>query len=1131
MLAKCSLTGYNPFLQLLGLLFMAFILVIVVIYYLQVYHSSILEKYDNGASGAVNPATLKFNTFSDASDASTTEANLISRNIFQGAKLELVGLDNKSIADAIAADKSDTFTLRDCKVYFTDDIDGCDKQQDTTTKTCSYKLDGWQEFNTYTDNNGGTITYEKKKYKPDATNTNEIINAHLTTRCFKEFDSNGQGNARGFEYKQNALVTYDAKGTTNNGVTDANTFGGKKYTSIQFINSANAGDNLAKVIDSICSVKYDTIAALNGKVFYKFIFDTNKNITAIEKVKFNDNQTGIVKIQNDALTDFASLGSHGLRFDDSGQQLQIFINDTGINKNMNIYKFNYLTNICDNAQIKDYMKHASQNVNINKFVSFEPLSNNKFATIAIDNLNYIDQATKNTFNRKNGTAVIDYKDQILAFVKSKEVERKEELEKNSRENVASYDRNILSKNNEISAANTQRETLRTSNNSFANVMNLTNSGGARIFNYERGFRYTEVESQVIPTISNFETIFKENKTFTIPAGGIVCDILVVGGGGGGVGGGGGAGALVAMIGYRLPAGSCSVVVGAGGTTSKGGESTISVNGSVFFKAVGGGSGGNLLSYSDFNRNNGGNGGCGGGGYGPRGRGGSVENYSCLVGGGMVTPGMAYGDWTCRGNDGGNADMGWSNHCGGGGGIGNVGKPYSSYSVAGAPDGGAGLDTITIGGRSYNLKNHFAEGKEFGHNNNGYIGGGGGGRLSTSYATDIRGQGGVGGGGKSNAGWWGNMVNAENGAPNTGAGGGGGGYGSTGGSGIVIIKVAKGAMPSAGSSGAAAATPTAVSITHPNTDEYYKQSPWPGYVYIPNNRVQTGIITAFVYLQAGFYRFRADVGGISNNKISYAELVIYDESLRSGGNYLCKKVFKYINSGGKLVPAHLREYIYITSNKFYKLAYTFKYVNEDKINYMYENFNLYAKFLDNPYKDRNASYVFLSNSDNSDGRFMTDYLGEIYDHFNNYLFSGMEVYNAYNNSEIANIFSAITYNGNNTTTNLTNYLNNNFDYFRISALTRERDAQQTLKDGSSSLLTTTLATDGTLINYKKLHEDITNINYTGILPLKTLTLITGTSFTSIFGDNKETSYLTYDKVSNTNNLANPSLTPTVFAEAL
>jgi hypothetical protein len=260
-------------------------------------------------------------------------------------------------------------------------------------------------------------------------------------------------------------------------------------------------------------------------------------------------------------------------------------------------------------------------------------------------------------------------------------------------------------------------------------------------------------------------------------------------------------------------------------------------------------------------------------------------------------------------------------------------------------------------------------------------------------------------------------------------------------------------------------------------------------------------------------------------------VIYDESLRSGGNYLCKKVFKYINSGGKLVPAHLREYIYITSNKFYKLAYTFKYVNEDKNNYMNENFNLYAKFLDNPYKDRNASYVFLSNSDNSDERFMTDYLGEINEHFNHYLFSGTEVYNGYNNSEIANIFSAITYNGNNTTTNLTNYLNNNFDYFRISALTRERDAQQTLKDGASSLLTTTLATDGTLINYKKLHEDITNINYSGILPLKTLTLITGTSFTSIFGDNKETSYLTYDKVSNTNDLANPSLTPTVFVEAL
>lgn len=1121
MVPKCSLTGYNPFLQLLGLLFLAFILVIVVIYYLQVYHSSILEKY---ANGSINPATIEYKSL--GSSGSSAIISTQDRTIYTGARLDLVGSSPANIAAAIAADNKDSFRLRDCKVYFTSDIEGCDKVQDTPTKTCSYKFDGWQEFDTYTDNNGTTTTYEKKVYSPDSTNA--IINGHLTSKCFKEFDSSGV--AKGFEYKQNALVAYDAKGGTNNGVEDANTFGGRKYTSIQFINTANASDNLANVIDSVCSLKYDPIGGLTGKVFYKFIFDTNKNITAIQKVRFNAGQTGIEKVQDNALTDFATIGSHGLRFDNNGR-LQVFINDTGINKNMNIFKLNYLTNICKDAQIKDFTSYLSQNVNINKFVSFEPSSATKFATIAIDNLNYIDQETKNSFNRMNGAAFIDFKEEIKTHVNQKSDKRIDDLRKLSRENVLSYDTNIGNKNRDISDANSRRETIRTTNNSFASVMNLTYSNGSRIFNYQRGYKYTELDHQVIPTITNFKTIYTANETFTIPAGGIVCDILLIGGGGGGVGGGGGAGALVAMLGYTLAEGSCSVVVGAGGSSSKGSASTISVNGTTLFKAAGGGAGGNLISYSNYARNNGGIGGCGGGGYGPRGRGGSVENYSCLVGGGMVTPGDSYGSWTCRGNQGGDADMSqWSNHCGGGGGIGAVGKPYLSYSVDGAPNGGAGIDAVAIGGRSYNLKDHFAGGQAFGHNNNGYIGGGGGGRLSTSYATDLRGQGGVGGGGKSNAGWWGNMVNAENGAPNTGAGGGGGGYGSTGGSGIVIIKIVNGAMPSTQSSVAATVTATNVAITHPDTDTYYKHYPWPGYVYIPNNRVQTGIITAFIYLQAGFYRFKADIGG--GSKISYAELVIYDEStLQSNRNYYCKKVFKYINSGGKFVPAHLREYIYVPSNKFYKLAYTFKYLNEDKNNYIYENFNLYVKFLYSPGEDRGASYVSLTNGDNSDDRFMTAYLGEIYDNYNQYLFSGDEVYNAYNDSNMVNIFSAITYNNGNNATTLANYLNNNLDYFRINALTRERDAQQALKDGASSLLATTLATDNTLGIYKKLYEDINNINYLGALPLKELSLITSASFAAIFGNNKETEFITYDKTTDTNNLANPTLTPTVFVEVI
>jgi hypothetical protein len=62
-------------------------------------------------------------------------------------------------------------------------------------------------------------------------------------------------------------------------------------------------------------------------------------------------------------------------------------------------------------------------------------------------------------------------------------------------------------------------------------------------------------------------------TFTVPAGGLNCDILMIGGGGGGGNAsGGGAGACIVAINQTLPAGTCVVFVGAGGiggTTSNG----------------------------------------------------------------------------------------------------------------------------------------------------------------------------------------------------------------------------------------------------------------------------------------------------------------------------------------------------------------------------------------------------------------------------------------------------------------------------------------------------------------------------------------------------------------------------------
>ena len=1085
MFPKCSLSGYNPVLQLLGLLFMAIILVTVVIYYLQVYHSSILEKYADAASGAVNPASIKYHAFTANAAAAADQT------IYAGAN--------------ISADKSNSFTLRDCKVYFTDDIDGCDEIQDTPTKTCSYKLDGWNEFDTYTDKDGGTITYGKKIYKPDATGT--LLNAHLNSKCFKEFDG---GSARGFEYINNPLVVYSAKGITDNGVEDANTFGGKKYTSIQFINATDAGDNLTKVIDSICSVKYDAISALTGKVFYKFVFDTNKNITAIQKVKFNDNQTGIENVQNDALTDFASKGSHGLRFDNNGR-LQVFVNEAAINASMNIFKLNYLTNICTNAQIKDYRIHASQNVNISNFVSFNIINNApKEKIINIGNLNLIEQEAKNRFSMKNGNLNVNYKDDILEYIKGRRQGIITALTTASTRRGGSYSDNIKARQREKDEATEMRRNF--NNKSFADIIGLS-VNNQRIFDYARGYKNNVLDTIPIPSgvevsvvnstdiclvFKNNERLDQKSFAFIVPSGkNYVCDILVVGGGGSGGfnhGGGGGAGALIYSTNVSFTNNtSYSVVVGQGGASRTGYGAgnkgfNSSITGGTFgttYTAEGGGyGGGNHIPQA----------GSGGSGGGEGGNPGGMENGATTA---AIANNSLYGfnGGTSRTTTSGSTN--WLG--GGGGGAGSVGVNSTNQQ---AGNGGSGR-TISITGTAVI-----------------YAGGGGGSALN---AGGINGSGGSGGGGNA----------ARNGVAGTdGLGGGGGAAGQPGlfpplssgkgGSGVVIIRI-KNIIPS---------------IILTTTDNYYKQIPEMT-ISMPSSKIRTNILTSFVYLQAGFYRFRADIGindaVNQNSNIIYAELVIYDENNLSGSQYNCKKVFKYKRYNTRNMPAHLIKYIQISTSKFYKLAYTYYYYNNTASN-TDDNFNLYCKYLNTTSQILEGS-VPLTNLTNDDSQFAKDNIAEINTSLNQYLFSGTNIYAAYNNSTLTSLFSTISYN-NNSSEALKAYLDtggkiNNapIDYFKLNFLDTKITEEQNKYDSENNLLTIAINNDPIIANYTTLYNDIESINYSSQIPIDNLTLKTGSSFVSIFGEGKENDYITEEKVENFNNLANPNLKKSVYVEAI
>lgn len=283
----------------------------------------------------------------------------------------------------------------------------------------------------------------------------------------------------------------------------------------------------------------------------------------------------------------------------------------------------------------------------------------------------------------------------------------------------------------------------------------------------------------------------EDMTFTPPSYVTKFTALIVGGGGAGGyrhGGGGGAGGLVYTKVDVSPGETFTVSVGAGGVAStdinvlgsNGGDSTLSKNGDVIRRAVGGGAGGNCYENPsdktgvDWNLTQGRDGGSGGGnGY---------FNYDSSLG---STYAVAYNKHrglgeAGQGFNGGAANVGQQSITdannnygslsgGGGGGAGKVGGDASEDDPPGAGAGGAGKQYDISGKTVY------------------YAGGGAGGtRWAKNNTLSI---GGAGGGG--NGGWYTTM--ATPGVDGLGAGGGGGsdeaGYyqGANGGSGCVYIR--------------------------------------------------------------------------------------------------------------------------------------------------------------------------------------------------------------------------------------------------------------------------------------------------------------------------------------------------------
>ena len=260
------------------------------------------------------------------------------------------------------------------------------------------------------------------------------------------------------------------------------------------------------------------------------------------------------------------------------------------------------------------------------------------------------------------------------------------------------------------------------------------------------------------------------------------DILIVGGGGAGSkgthgGAGGGAGGMRVLTSHSMPAGTYSIVVGAGGASSSsqipgddGDPSSITqTSGSGFatLSATGGGGAGVYSpssTSSDATLRNGRNGGSGGGGAETYNTGSLTSNTVGGTGDGSVGT-----DGNTAGYYGGNG--GYGNHsaatrfgAGGGGGAGANGSNSSTSNHTGGAGGNG-------------LQNNFRDGTLV------YYAGGGGGNGDNGGGAGGNGGGGTAPGGGSSG---------DNGDANTG--GGGSGAGSTsgtvsgaGGSGIVVIR--------------------------------------------------------------------------------------------------------------------------------------------------------------------------------------------------------------------------------------------------------------------------------------------------------------------------------------------------------
>ena len=949
MYPKCSLNSYSTYLQIFGLFALVIILIIAGIYYMRVYHKNILEKYNN---------PLELNSKEDK-ESQSGDRSTYPKNKYPGI--------------GTSGDNKDKYSFRECKVYFTEDIATCDNPSTDSTipKICSYTFDGWQEFDTYTDKNGKSIKYPQKIFNKDesntdVSNTDESINSYFTNKCFKEFDSTDK--AKPFEYSENKLVRHDSKGTQSDTEKDTNIFGGKKYTSIQFLSSSSPSDNFNDIINSICSVNYiSKHSNLAEKSFYQFILNADNTLSSIKKVKLNNEQTGFELDELNgiaAVKDFVHLTISGLRINNNGK-LEVFIKSSNISLKVKIYKFIYITNLCETSKIKDYTT-KEKIIDFTNFLKFFGCPNNlnKRSPIEITNIDTSVLALTDIEKQKFKEPDVDYRNEIFTLIRQKIEAEDSKYTKLSEDETKTNAANIAALRISKSETILQIDNYMPADKTFLGVIKLKKEGTTtRIFDYMPGYINTNLTMYNIQdsVIYSGKSIFKFPHTgntpqkehiFIVPEGTIYyCDILLVGGGGAGgnSGGAGGGGDVLEFKNVEFKTGNYKILVGDGGNGKNkldscscgfpgrpGNNTSITIGENTITAAGGGGGGSHCYEHS----NDGGRG---------------WVNSACSP---SQTPTAKYTipythkhsksnpshrhtkTMISSGGGGGTGNQSHSNNRNIKGGSGNTvsgngGRSDDNNQVSGGAGGGAAPPSKGGNGGNSSIKGAS------------YTGNGGKGIISSITGKAIE----YGGGGA--AGRWDGLRVNKNGKSSGGGGyqaeyqegkkftrisyhavpmsGGGGTQSMRGASGVVIIKIN---------------SSTSFQKNKENIvfDDLYKKVPTNEnqLINIPKNDLQFNFITSFVYLQKGFYRFRANIGDeisdkkFENPNIKSSWLAIYDEStLGPDKKYKVLKVFKYNDEN---IPSYLKPYLYIDKNKFYKLIYFYTANNISGL-----RFNLFYKY--------------------------------------------------------------------------------------------------------------------------------------------------------------------------------------------